>query len=205
MRPVMSTVGGSSIALWSANGMYWKIIFVLSLSKLAQPPFLHCIAKIQSRARCETSIWLRSRGMAHAVERQQYLRRIIHIRVKLIVKLEVPSAGLDIGKTHRPIALVADLLRHQPVRGLHHARIVLRDSSLAQRVDGLSGVPHRRDAGLHAEGGSWVVRLAVRIVDAKLLELVHRANELRIVWRVSQAGQRDQRVQHGGIDCAESV
>ena len=56
MRPVMSTVGGSSIALWSANGMYWKIIFVLSLSKLAQPPFLHCIAKIQSNARCDTSI-----------------------------------------------------------------------------------------------------------------------------------------------------
>ena len=50
-RPVMSTVGGSSIALWSANGMFWNTIFVLSLSNDAQPPALHCIALIHVSAR----------------------------------------------------------------------------------------------------------------------------------------------------------
>ena len=82
MRPVMSTVGGSSIALWSANGMYWKIIFVLSLSKLPQPPFLHCIANSQFNRALRHLVLIALARIVHLVQRQQNLRRIIDIRDK---------------------------------------------------------------------------------------------------------------------------
>ncbi len=121
----MSTVGGSSIALWSANGMYWKIIFVLSLSKLAQPPFLHCIAKIQSSARCADLVLVSLPRIVDTVQRQQHLASIIHIRIKLIVELEVPAARLDVLHLLRPVALMPDFFREHPVRRLQQARIVL--------------------------------------------------------------------------------
>ena len=43
------------MALWSANGMYWKTMRSLSLSNDAQPPLRHCMDKIQSMARCTDS------------------------------------------------------------------------------------------------------------------------------------------------------
>jgi hypothetical protein len=45
------------MALWSANGTYWKTMRSLSLSKDAQPPFLHCIDSTHWMARLTDSPW----------------------------------------------------------------------------------------------------------------------------------------------------
>jgi hypothetical protein len=112
--------------------------------------------------------------------------------------------GSVLGDLHGPVALVADLFGEHPVRGLDHARIVARHAGLAQRVDRLRRIPHRRDAGLHAEGGLGHL-VAGRLLDAQLLKLVAGANHLRIVLGVAQAAQRDDGVQHGRIDGAQAV
>ena len=143
--------------------------------------------------------------IAHVIQRQQHLRGVVHVRVKLIIELERPAARNHILHALGPIALVPHFLGQQPVHRLQQPRIVLRNSRLAQCVDRLRGVPHRRHARLHPEGRRRIIQLSIRIVDAQLLELVHRANELRIVLRVSQAGQRNNRIQHGRIDRAKPV
>jgi hypothetical protein len=46
---------------------------------------------------------------------------------------------------------------------------------------------------------------AGRLLDAQLFKLIARPNHLRVVLGVAQAAQRDDGVQHGRIDGAQSV
>ena len=143
-------------------------------------------------------------GIVNLAQRKQNLRRIIGIRVKLVVELEVPAARLGVADFDGPIALVADLFGKHPVDGFDHARIVARHAGLAQRKDSLRRIPHRAHAGRHTEG--WLGHLrGGRLLDAELFKFVAGADDLRIVLGVSEAAQRDDGVEHGGIDGAEAV
>ena len=98
---------------------------------------------------------------------------------------------------HVPIAATRDLLLQHPLAGLHQARIGCRHAALGQRKHRVRRVPHGRHARLHAEG--------LLFLDAQLFELVHRANDLRIVERIAQAAQRNDGVHDAGIDRAQAV
>ena len=133
----------------------------------------------------------------HPAQRQQHLRAVVHVGIELVVELEVPARGSGLGILHAPVALARDLLLQHPLAGLHQARIVGGNAALRQRKHRVRRVPHRRHARLHAEGRLFL--------DAQLLELVHGANDLRIVQRISQAAQRDDGVHDAGIDRAQAV
>ena len=66
----MSTVGGSSMALWSANGTYWNTMRSLSLSNDAQPPFLHCIDENPVDGALHGLALIASVGMLDAAQRR---------------------------------------------------------------------------------------------------------------------------------------
>ena len=143
-------------------------------------------------------------GVFDFIEGEQDLGGVIGVGIKLVVELEVPAAGLGAGRLHGPVAFVANFLREQPVGGLDHARIVFGHAGFAEGEEGLAGVPHRRHAGLHAEGG---LRhdVAGGLLDAELFEFIAGADDLGIVLGVAEAAQREDGVQHGGVDGAEAV
>src|ERR1700686_24545 len=58
-------------------------------------------------------------------------------------------------------------------------------------------MPYWRHARLHAEG--------IALFNSQLFKLVHGADKLRIVHRISQATQRDDGVHHGGINRSQSI
>ena len=135
--------------------------------------------------------------MVHLAEAKQHHGTVVHIGIKLIIKLEVPSAGGRIGILHAPVSAMRHLLFQHPVSGSNHARIIRRQPALPQCEDGVRRIPYRRLAGLHAEGG--------RFFNAQALEFIHGANELRIVHRISQAAQRDDGIHHGGINGCQAI
>ena len=138
------------------------------------------------------------------IQSQQHLRGIIGVRVELVIELEIPAARLRIPYLHRPIALVPHFLGEHPVSRLQQPRIRARNSRLAQRIDRIRGVPHRRHAGLHAEGWLQIIRNPF-LLNAQLLKLIHRPNGLRIIHGVAQAAQRKNRIEHGRINGAQAV
>ena len=99
---------------------------------------------------------------------------------------------------------MTNLFGEHPVNSLDHARIVARHAGFAQRVNRLRCIPHRAHAGRHAEGGLGHFRRS-RLLDAQLFKLVAGADDLRIVFRIAKAAQRDDGVEHGGINGAEAV
>ena len=143
-------------------------------------------------------------GIVHLVERQEHLRGVVGIGIKLVVELEVPAAGLGVAHLHGPVALVANLFREHPIRCLEHPWVSARHARLAQCKDRLRRIPNRRDTGRHAEGGLGHYVIS-QLFDAQLLELVARPYHLRIVFGVAQAAQRNDGVQHGRIDGAQPV
>ena len=84
-------------------------------------------------------------------QRQTNHGAIVNVRVKLVIKLEVPAAGLPLRILHFPVPHGADLFLQNPVGALHHARIVGGNSGLCQREHRICGIPDGRDARLHAE------------------------------------------------------
>ena len=124
-------------------------------------------------------------------------RGVIHIGIELVIELEVPAARLALRILDLPVAGLAHLLLQNPVGAFHHPRIVRRNSRFAQGKQRIRRIPHRRHAGLHAE--------SVFLFDAQLFELVERADHLRIVHRIPQAAQRDDRIHHRGINRSQAV
>ncbi len=144
------------------------------------------------------------RVVVDLVQGQKHLGGIVGVGIKLVVELEIPAAGLRIPHLHRPVALVPHFLRQHPVGSLEQPRIGARNAGLAQRIDRISGIPHRRHAGLHAEG--WLQEVGNPLVfDAQLLELIHGADGLRVVDRVAQTAQSENGVEHGRINRAQTV
>ena len=142
--------------------------------------------------------------IVHLVQGEQHLGGVVGVGIELVVEFEVPAARLGFGHLDRPIALVANFLGEKPVGGLDHAGMVPGNAGFAEHIDSLRGVPDRRNGRLHAERGLGHVG-GGRLLDAQLFKLVARADDLRIVFGVAQAAQRDDGVEHGRIDGAEAV
>ncbi len=136
-------------------------------------------------------------GMLHAAQTEANHRAVIHVRIELVVELEVPAAGLTFFIFDFPVADGAYLLLQNPVGALHHARIIRRHTRLAKSKNRIRRIPHRRHAGLHAEG--------VFLFDAELLKFIERANHLRIVQGITQAAQRNDGIHHRGINRAQTI
>ena len=122
---------------------------------------------------------------------------VVHIRIELVVKFEIPARRLPFGILNLPVADRAHLLLQNPVRALYHPRIVRRHPRFAQCKQGISRVPDRRFRGLHPE--------RIFFLDTQLFEFIERADDLRIIQRVAQAAQRDDRIQDRWIDCPQSI
>ena len=87
------------------------------------------------------------------VQGQKHLGGIVRVGIELVIEFEVPAARLRIPYLHRPIALLPHFLGEHPVGGFEQPRIGARNAALTQRIYRIRGIPNRRHAGLHAEGG----------------------------------------------------
>ncbi len=135
--------------------------------------------------------------MLHPAQRQADHGTVVHVGIELIVELEVPPARLAFRILDLPVSGLTHLFLQYPVGAFHQPRIASRNPRLAQGKERVCRIPDRRHAGLHAE--------SVTLFDPQLLELVHRADELRIVHRIPQAAERDDSVHHRGIDRSQAV
>ena len=80
-------------------------------------------------------------------------------------------------------------------------------AGLTQSVESTCAVSHTggKQGCMRKVGTSDSLASPSGTIDAEPLELVHRANHLRIVRRIAKVAQRDDRVQHGRIDGAKAV
>ena len=150
MRAVMSAHSGSSMALWSANGTFSRMLFVQSLSK-ARPAAVFALEgqhPIQTALKTFVArLRIVRRNLAQG---QQHHRGVVHVRIPFILIFENPAARLDIGRVLvLPIAAETDFLVHQPLHAAcssagwsaGHAGFVQAD-----RDDGACPTPARNTA-----------------------------------------------------------
>ena len=130
-------------------------------------------------------------------QRQTNHGAIVNVRVKLVIKLEVPAAGLSLRIFHFPIPDRPHLPLQNPIGAPDHAGIIARHSALTERKHCVCRVPHGRHARLHAE--------SVFFLDAEFFEFVERSDHLGIVHRIPETAKCDDGVQHGGVDCAQAI
>ena len=122
---------------------------------------------------------------------------VIDVGVELVVEFEIPAAGLALGILDLPVARLAHLFLKNPVGALHEARIGGWNPRLAQGKQRVRSVPHGRLAGLHTK--------RIALFNSQLFKLIERADELRIVHRISLAAQRDDRVHDRRINSTQAV
>ena len=69
--------------------------------------------------------------------------RVVDVRVEVVLELEGPAAGRELGPADRPVALDRDLLREQVLARLDELRVVGRHAGGTEREDGETRVPDR--------------------------------------------------------------
>jgi len=157
------------------KGMYWKIILVLSLSKLPSRVLaLH--GKLPRDGALHDLVLIGSRGLSTLVERHQHLSGVVGVGIKLVIEFKIPAARsvLRTFTSSRPCGGTS--LRASNPR-LEHARVVARCARLAQGKDRLR-VSHT--ATCTASCGSRLRhRFAGRLLDAQLFKLIARPDHLR--------------------------
>src|SRR5207245_11342720 len=94
---------------------------------------------------------------------------VIHVRIKLIIEFEIPTAGLAFPVLHFPIAHGADLLLQDPVCALDDPGITCRHSAFAEADERVSRIPDGWLTWLHAKGFAFL--------NTKLLELVNSTDD----------------------------
>jgi len=161
------------MALWSANGDVLEHHLVIIFVERCPAAVFALHGKYPVNRALHRLPLVAPVRMLHAAQSQTNHRAIVHVRIKLIVKLEVPSARLALLVLDLPVADVSHLLLQNPIRALHHPRIVGRHARLSQSEQRVCRIPHGRHAGLHAE--------RVFFFDSEFFELIQRSNHLRIV------------------------
>src|SRR5262249_40842901 len=106
--------------------------------------------------------------MLNATKRKTNHRAVVDVRIKLVLEFTIPAPGLTFRFLNLPIAKGPHLLLQAPISELAHARTIPRNARLAHGKQSVSRIPHRRHAGLHAEG--------VFFFDPKLLEFIDSTN-----------------------------
>src|SRR5262249_20577105 len=71
---------------------------------------------------------------AHAVERKRQDGGVVDVGVIVVLVLEGPTSGREVGPPDRPVALDAHLLRKEVLAGTDELRVAVRDAAGAQRA-----------------------------------------------------------------------
>ncbi|OQC23056.1 MAG: hypothetical protein BWX68_02951 [Verrucomicrobia bacterium ADurb.Bin063] len=104
------------------------------------------------QAPLETFVALLPVVRRHQPQRQQHHRRVIHVRVPLVVELEHPPAGLDLGRVLvNPVPAEADFPGHQPLGGAFQRRVIRGHTGFTQTDADNGSIPDRRQARLDAD------------------------------------------------------
>ncbi len=198
---VTSADGGSMTAPKSQNGSLPIRPLVLSASKAAHPPSRDCMPTTHCTPRSTASA---SAGVPSAVapaQREHDLRGVVDVGVDVVGELESPAGRGELGPAHRPVAGHPDLLLEQPVGGPAHDRVVRRRARVEQAGDGEAGVPDRRLARL--EPAVFAVRPL--LADEEPVQAGDGGGEARVLQRVAQQVQREDRVHPGRLDAAPAA
>src|SRR4051812_5182714 len=100
---------------------------------------------------------------------------VVDVGIEVVLELEGPAAGREVGPAHRPVALDRDLLGKQPVGCANERRVLRAEAGVAEREDGERRVPDRRLAGLGAQPVALVDREALPALDGLAQGLVLEA------------------------------
>ena len=120
---------------------------------------------------------------AHPVEGKREDGRVVDVGVVVVLVLEGPAAGSEVGPADRPVALDAHLLREQVLPRAHELRVVVRDAAGAEREQGQSRVPDGRLARLGPQ--------PLAVLDHEAPPPFHRLAEHRVVEPVAERRKRD--------------
>ena len=131
------------------------------------------------------------------LQSQQHHHRVVRVGVEDVVELERPSARLHAWILHAPVPAHAHLFAREPSGGAADFVALRIDAARGERdqIDG--GVPDRREAGLDAE--------ILRVIDEEAREVPLGLDEERVIFRIAQRLEGDERVQHRGENRSEAV
>ena len=129
-----------------------------------------------------------------APQREDDHGRVVDVGVVLVRELEREAARGELGPAHRPVAARADLLRRKPLARADDRPVLRVDACVEQREHRQRRVPDRRLAGLEAA--------ALVVLDREVVEAVDRPRENRVVERVAERMQRDDRPDPRRLDPA---
>ena len=147
--------------------MYWKIIFVLSLSKLRPAAVLALHGKHPFNRALHRIVLVALARMVDIAQRQANLRRVVDIGIKLIVELEVPAARLALRNLHRPVALVVTSFDNSQSAAFS-MRGSLRDTPASPSAKIACAVSHTGEIHGCIRNGARFLRF-----NAQLFEFVH--------------------------------
>ena len=135
------------------------------------------------------------------LQREHDLGGVVDVGVDVVGELEGPAGRVEIGSLHRPVAAHADLFGEHPADAARDGRVVDRHARVEQRDDGEAGVPDRRLAGL--EPADAAVRCV--FVDEEAVQALDRRRDHRVVQRVAQQVQGEDRVDPRRLDAAPAA
>src|SRR5581483_222616 len=120
---------------------------------------------------------------AERAQRQGDDGGVVDVGVVVVLVLERPPAGSEIGNADGPVALHRHLLAQEVVAGEHELRMVGGNPARAQRQHGERGVPHRRLACLGTQ--------AVAVLDHESFPAFDRLAQRFVLEAVPERVQRD--------------
>ena len=81
--------------------------------------------------------------LLHATQRHHHFSRVVDVRIPVVLELERPATGREIGLAHCPVAVDRDLLRHEPAGRPIERTMVGGQPGIGQRDQRQARVPHR--------------------------------------------------------------
>ena len=120
------------------------------------------------------------------LQREDDLGGVVDVWIVDVGELKRPAARFQVGPTHRPVAAFEDLLVEQPIGAADHRRVIAGDTGVMERDQREARVPHGRLAGFHPA--------RVVLIDREALHPLQAATHQRMIERIAEQMQRNQRV-----------
>ena len=136
-------------------------------------------------------------GVAPAVAAAQGERDhcgVVDVGIEIVLELEGPAAGRELGAAHGPVAAHGDLLVLEPLGRAHERGVLGAETRVAQRQHGEAGVPDRRLAGLGPE--------AAALVDDEPFPALDRSAQGLVLEAVAERDQHQDRPDPWRLDPA---
>jgi len=129
---------------------------------------------------------------------EQDHRGVVDVRIPLVFKFKHPPARFDFGGILvLPIAAKTDFFRHDPFgRPLQRGMIARETRFVEANVDD-GGVPDGGETGFDPD--------AVFILVLEFFQLVFGAEDERMVFRITEGLESNQRIEHRRKDSAEAI